>query len=744
MLTVAVKARKLVTEGEKNSPRVNPNYDLCEDIQCLAVEDIFNQTVDSSRAPCEDYVKYACHKNYSGSRDHDPFPQDPNQVLSDLMHILDRDVLDELDTGNYALEIERTIFQLCKNRGAFTADEKLHYERSVLPRTGANRLEREFDYPRGHLSDWSAVDLRYGLEGFGFAFFDVDIYQPADDPEERYILIKPPPNEIMKQSDLLSQRFNKRDGYRKSDRKYDKLSNFMMELLEIMPRGTSKRRGSDVAKLTVDDWTQKYEAHVSHKCAKIEWSNYLSKLFGKVREPVRDDTTLAVQNEAYFYALAGLLSRTNDVDVIADYAHLHFVSRSIGLVDPGYRTYSALPQIDGLSCTPGLLAGSLYKYADRYFPAESRLSVRPTRASPAPAPRALAHRRGSLSQLQVLAHKVRDAVVARLRRTVGALDAAPGPAGKLRRKLTGFVDKFAEASVHLGYPAWLTNATVAYRLYGTRKDRYSSASFYDNQALVVEQLLEEKLRTWKRPGMPIVDLRELGKGFQSSRIEVNAEGEEPEIVVPFGYFAENNYKLFSSQLFDPINYGAAGAEIAFNLYYALIDSILDADNSVAIGRCLRERVPDRVGDRDSFAKRAAAYLLALDTAYEALPSKHSYPIQFVDFGAMADTDVFFLSFAKVSASPRSTPLRFPIRGLHQPPSPQSLCSITPEVTSLPYAEERDQQRSYRIGDYHVLLRYIGFAFNNSIPFAENYLCTDQLRRLRKFECDPLIFDFAAL
>ncbi|CAB0038868.1 unnamed protein product [Trichogramma brassicae] len=50
---------------------------------------------------------------------------------------------------------------------------------------------------------------------------------------------------------------------------------------------------------------------------------------------------------------------------------------------------------------------------------------------------------------------------------------------------------------------------------------------------------------------------------------------------------------------------------------------------------------------EEFVQRFTAYLLGLQTAYRAWPTKDSYPIQFRNFGTLTDFRLFFLSFAEV-------------------------------------------------------------------------------------------------
>ncbi|XP_011502036.1 PREDICTED: endothelin-converting enzyme 1-like [Ceratosolen solmsi marchali] len=678
---------------------VQPDFDECDRSQCTPIDEIFKSNIDSKAEPCDDFFRYACGKNFTR---HTTLGIDlsdillynsENNDLADLKKILGEPFLSVSDSNIDALKVEREIYERCQ-KGTHSHQEKVHYEK-LLVKYKANRLNQNYNYDPNDNEPWSRTDLKYALGGFGFAFFDIDIIQRdhlyTGEPK-RYIQISPTSDNVLDMNDLLTSKYMnmpERTAYRdvhsgynynnnhNHDNKYLQLKHFIDELNKIVPYekyDSSKSEKPPEPRLLLE-WQKKYNELAYDSLSKIDWLNLLKEFFAKMHIEINEYESILIKDESYFFHLAETLRSTHNFNTIVDYIHLRFVSKTIGFVEKEYQEkYSIIPSVKGLICTPGLLVGAAHVYMQRYFPKDNKEII------------------------DGIFTAVKDIIERKLRSDEYNLEITYEVTKKFLRQLNN-------ADVIIGYPDWLANETIVSKFY----DRHFPISelYYANQIKFVEILLKNKLRSFYDYSVPIFDYtigifnfyvksysspKTFLKSFTQESIEFSRDFKQ--IIFPPRVFSENTYKFLSAQLFDPINYGAAGTNIASKIYLEWLRRITYARYAP---KCVLHQMPSDLDKRraDEYLLKATSYLLGLRTAYEAWPTKDSYPIHFQKFGAITDYRVFFLSFA------------------------ESMCR-TPVA--------REEIKPYA---------FINFVASNAIEFTEAFQCYKRHAMNRQYKCNPL-------
>ncbi|XP_014237833.1 endothelin-converting enzyme 1-like [Trichogramma pretiosum] len=685
---------------------LQPDVDQCDRPQCAPIDEILVANVDPDVEPCGNFYGFACAKGLGelerdfmarGARTSSSVsPADPRRAadrviydFTDLRKILDEPLQDDdPDVGDLnvdSLRVERQIYEICK-RGVHTRQERLHYEQ-LLARNQANRLEANVQYDplQAEQQHWSRTDLRYALGGFGFAFFEVDVIERRQPfvHVKRYLQLRPTADNVLDLNDLLTAKYMKHELDRRpiydhhpnnNDpnfvpplKKYSDIKDFIREFNKIVPydnnEEVNERRPEPK---TIENWQRIYNEYSHDPLSKINWLNIFKELLGKISVNVYDHDLIIIKHENYFFRLAELLKLTRDVNTIVNYIHLRFVSKTIGFVEKEYESkYAVIPPVKGLACTPGLLVGAAHVYVQRHFPKDNKETV------------------------EAMFGSIKNLIDKQLSEEYNLQDGS-----ELTRN---YLRQLGRAEAVIGYPDWLANRTIASKFYG--RPFPISQLYFANQLKFVEILLRNKLRALYEYDVPIFDMNTFYKSFMLERIEFSRNLRQ--IVLPARLFSETSYKFLSAQLFDPINYGAAGATIASELYLLWLNRISYAQNAT---KCIAAQVPKNSYKlkHEEFVQRFTAYLLGLQTAYRAWPTKDSYPIQFRNFGTLTDFRLFFLSFA------------------------ESMC--------------RAQLQSNEIPPQY----FIDYAVDNMIEFKQAFGCNFTKNRNRtstKYEvCHPLIYD----
>ncbi|KAJ8676326.1 hypothetical protein QAD02_012113 [Eretmocerus hayati] len=579
----------------------NPDFDQCDREQCLAVEEVFLQNINSELEPCDDFFKYACGKNFANKSQAAEEYSNRSEYSETLHGILNGDLgvkWNHLKT----LRLEKEIYKVCE-KGIRNDKEKSHYSR-LLQKYGADRLDENFHY-NSDVSDWIPIDCRYARDGFGFAFFDVEIVEqnvPSKDEPQRFIQIKPALSNILKMKELLMEKYDF-----DADKKYQELKDFIDQLIEIRPSHYYPETGSQAELQEISAWQAKYDAEGYLQDSQINFRSILNDLFGKISQTINNDDKIIVVNENYFYALARALHETN-IDAIVNFIHLRFISETIGLVDDEFREYSIIPEMDGLHCTPGLLTGAAHVYARTYFPLDTKTSV------------------------EEIFDNVRSYAKNRIQSYKGQ------PRGTI---ISQDSKKVLNASVVVGYPYWVMNDNLISNFY---RGGFSVSDVYlNNQLRCIEILMKNKLTSLKDKGYPILKMDEFFNSFMSESWQFLNGGSK--MIIPANLFDEKSYRFVSAQLQNPMNYGSAGAEIASSLYYQWLSKI---DYAARSPKCISNQMPEKIDEwkGNDFLNKAVSYLLGLQNSDAVRPNKDSYPIQFPRFGALSESRFFFLSFAE--------------------------------------------------------------------------------------------------
>ncbi|XP_014211120.1 membrane metallo-endopeptidase-like 1 [Copidosoma floridanum] len=661
----------------------HPDFDQCDRPQCHVVDDIFMRNIRPHVEPCQDFFGYSCGRNDSRRLSYLSFISNEaynadESTIQDLEEILVS--LDEQDRTIDALKIEKEIYQKCHDVGVYTEEAKEQYKK--LLRKNIGQLDQN--------EQWWNVDKKYAMEGLGFAFFDIDIVQRESTynrEPKRYILISPPTDSVIDMNDLLMSRYMdklrynpNRDSYSSystnvnidnsndyaTESKNLELKKFINEFNKILPYEKFDdvlfRDDISPKPITLLEWQRKWsEVALHHAHCKLNWRNILDSLFSKIDRRIYEDEQIILVDEQYFYRLIELLRQSSSMNTIVDYINLRFVSKTIGSVVEEYKEkYSIVPPIKGLICTPGLLVGAAHVYAKQFFPRDNKETVE-----------------GIFSAVKAVIEKQLGSDNYNVQATSDATK--------------NFLRQLSSSNVLIGYPDWLYSERFVKNFYGSRIA--ISEIYYVNQLRLMEVLLKHKLRAYMDMNLSLTDMKLFFKSFTDERISFSKYLNQ--IILPVRAFSENNFKFLSTQLYEPINYGAAGTVIASELYSVWLRRIAYDQNAT---QCVRHQLPahtDEIGTNEYLLK-AVAHLLGLKAAFEAWPSKDSYPIQFPKFGAVTDYRLFFHSFA------------------------ESLC----------VAKEHK-------GELFQPYEFINFAVSNMAEFSEAFKCYKNHRMNRHTKCDPL-------